>query len=649
MSNHRTWNSVVNKIFRTQSYPSLYRPLPVLGCNPGMRPLPPGSSTYNDGLDWEWVWSYIHDYGDTEVNKIELYAAQMNDDETYGQYILVGTHRTHLPNTIPSYINSPWYIRDYPTGSALFYAPKCSNGNSWQYPGEYIFKLEDNRKKVPSVYKYKMIVYRENNIILEQDNIYVKSYGRNPLPSEIVKCSVRSTVDNVFDLTWQYTNPGSNLPIKSWTIGWSYDGPLIGRRRLKNYKWITIPGASRSYQLDLSDNIISEPFSRIDFNIKPWVIGQNVEPIKFVGERDPVPQFLSYSKYMGFNALKQNSNISPTITRPLFDISSFEKLAPVTQAALTNAANTWSTYIRFNPQYWDRIKSVYPDQIFNGIKLKLVTTTEHNGSTFVVQPGNFASMLDPIGSLGMKINTLNFNVHYQPDITEGYTSEEDFYKLTRYFVHQLGHVLGIGVYWQPKYIGESGINSHPRFRPALLGTKFSNAIRAYNKLFGFKNLRKYIPLEYGDSNHFANTRHSKQTNGPFAYHHPPISNDIMTPPIWEQYGTIDISKNITLLSIKALVDLGYEEVNPNSSEGFIKNPLSDPTIQNFNTQSENEPIFEDDLRLTDEDNPKPLIIIRNDADNASVFFDDSQLLDETSNIEILSRSYRFDSISKTWK
>lgn len=129
------------------------------------------------------------------------------------------------------------------------------------------------------------------------------------------------------------------------------------------------------------------------------------------------------------------------------------------------------------------------------------------------------------------------------------------------FTHELCHALGVGNYWSYNIDTLSG--GIPPINNLLSGTSYSNTQLAYNSITELN--RQKIPLESKGgvgtlSSHWEDEPRSSTINEPFYYG------------IWDEVmvgGAPNPDEKFILsrLTLKHLVDLGYEEINPGESEG----------------------------------------------------------------------------------
>jgi hypothetical protein len=267
---------------------------------------------------------------------------------------------------------------------------------------------------------------------------------------------------------------------------------------------------------------------------------------------------------------------SPTAFK-LFDRSSWNNRTDIPtniKNQLNKAEDSWEQFIKINVDLYKRLQFVFP-RFKNGIYLKNINIVNDPTKSAVACVPNETIQTFKQGTQNGIVTasfSMRLNAYY-------------FYRLTDYdwelaFTHHLGHALGLG------FVNRGSFSRYPTYQ--LNGEQFPNAQGAYNsrKIPSFKKDRKFIPLDHlgpetTDNNvGFDGTPSTtdsvppEASTGSLYWHwgllrnkhtrftslHPTshINNDIMG------YRYPNQDKVISLLSIKALVDLGYEEVQPNS-------------------------------------------------------------------------------------
>jgi hypothetical protein len=252
----------------------------------------------------------------------------------------------------------------------------------------------------------------------------------------------------------------------------------------------------------------------------------------------------------------------PTI--PLFDTSSWASLPEPFKSYLDKAANRWMNYIKFNQGVATAINSIVIN--WNGIQLNSYSLFNDISSGVIASCGVYDYVDLQTISSGVKFNTvsfdLNINLAYQ-----GYYGECEWVDI---LTHELGHALGIGIFW------DSSLQSMGAVPPAnyfLDGNSYINAQDAYNLITGLS--RSKTPLEDAGGSGTASAHWEIQYrdssfigSGGFNYYG--FYNELMI-----GYYSKGVEFKLSKLSIKTLVDFGYEEIEIGASEG-------DPTlVSNF--------------------------------------------------------------------
>ena len=283
------------------------------------------------------------------------------------------------------------------------------------------------------------------------------------------------------------------------------------------------------------------------------------------------------------------------VTRPLFDFSSFSgypAILPngvsrgqvsISEPYLTyvhEAIARWSNYIKFDPAVHDAIKSTYPN--FQGIILNqdcYGVGDDRNGFLLYNDPSDNAiascgiySLWNIDGVNDVKYNAAQIVITINSSFQNQLTDEEWVDVLT----HELGHGLGIGQLWA-SWINDldwtgDGIPDAGAVPPVgffLDGGAYVNCKEGYKKVT--RNGINYakIPLEdiggQGTaSGHFENNYRSASYASSGGVSYPGIQNELML-------GSLVGGGNmrISALTLGALVDFGYQEVNPGNNEGLV--------------------------------------------------------------------------------
>jgi hypothetical protein len=268
---------------------------------------------------------------------------------------------------------------------------------------------------------------------------------------------------------------------------------------------------------------------------------------------------------------------TPNASEPLFNKVSFNGIPEPYISYINQAVDRWSTYIKFNSGVYANIRSTY-DVNFNGIYLLPLVSSDPitpqnpygtpDGLTLFNDPSDgtiaycgvyeFWDLITNYSSV--KFNTLNFYIGINEYYKDLY-SESDWVSI---LTHELGHALGIGIYWDPWFDNKGGVSPSGHF---LDGNAYLNAKSGYKNIINNGQNYTKIPLEdYGSTGtaggHWENSFRSTSYPNSGGLSYPGLQNELMI-------GYISSNLKISKLSIGALVDFGYEEVNPGASEGSI--------------------------------------------------------------------------------
>lgn len=258
---------------------------------------------------------------------------------------------------------------------------------------------------------------------------------------------------------------------------------------------------------------------------------------------------------------------------------------------LDQAADRWAQFIRIDPNLINYINNNnlnLNEPNWNGIKL-----ASQNSINAAYPPGNFpiliesnststyAASCNPVSVVEMNrfdgdyaIIPLNFklkiNDYYaDPSNSNALTSAEWVNAMT----HELGHALGIGVFWKPANIGDPNpvwsVLSNPQnnFLDGNIDSTgslrsfnvFENAQKAYNDIVGDPSLTK-IPLETSDNPLSENGHWNDQFRSDNGVNYPGLADEIMV-------ANVAANMTISRLSIKVLVDFkSFQEINTGAQE-----------------------------------------------------------------------------------
>jgi hypothetical protein len=251
----------------------------------------------------------------------------------------------------------------------------------------------------------------------------------------------------------------------------------------------------------------------------------------------------------------------PRTQQNLFDYESFDKLPARVRNITKHAAKRWEKYIKINTDVYTRIQNslsfngkpwnglvldnYFTDNLLQrnvfavaGIMTKVMVTPSPTGNNSILGPkvGNITTSF----LLGFDSTTLTSTV---------YTDDVFYTAIT----HELGHALGL------VYAKSADLEY-------MLETDYPEAQKVYNTITQVKHTK--IKLSGAHWSSWGWRVQEPPGSGNYVYY-PQIGNEIMLP-------SLDKDMRITQLSIKALVDYGYEEVTPGAAEGtaIVVNPFT---------------------------------------------------------------------------
>ena len=252
----------------------------------------------------------------------------------------------------------------------------------------------------------------------------------------------------------------------------------------------------------------------------------------------------------------------------LFDKTSFVGIVPEPYlTGLNEAVDRWNQFIKINPLVVDAIRAL--DPTFNGIRI--------NNYSEINDVGNYIAACGINGYFDYYIDSevkfctydfdLNINLAYA-----GIYSYQDWANI---LTHELGHALGIGIYWNPYF---SFLGVVPPSNNFLPGTAYPEISGAYVNILG--SFKPKIALESSggggtNSAHWENDFRSSSAPGSLGYSYPGLINELMV-------GFYSSSRSYVIsdMCMKALVHFGYIEKNPGSNEGVpsLANSLMPETV-----------------------------------------------------------------------
>jgi hypothetical protein len=240
----------------------------------------------------------------------------------------------------------------------------------------------------------------------------------------------------------------------------------------------------------------------------------------------------------------------------LFDTSSFVGVVPEPYLTALNAAVArWSTYIKFNPNIVASIRTnINPN--WNGIRINTYNTI--NDSQSYIAACGVSQYIDIQSGGGVRFNTYTFNLF----VNLYYATIFNPTDWANIMTHELGHALGIGIYWGSFFQPGGAVPPSDFF---LSSTAYPSAGGAYNSILGSTRPKISLENEGGGgtaSSHWENNFRPSSAAGSEGFNYPGLQNELMV-------GFYSASTNfvISSLSIKTLVDFGYFEKNVGANEG----------------------------------------------------------------------------------
>lgn len=252
-----------------------------------------------------------------------------------------------------------------------------------------------------------------------------------------------------------------------------------------------------------------------------------------------------------------SSSSSSQTQQNLFNKNSWSISVPEPyKTYLDQSADRWSQFVKFNPSVFSSIKSL--DPAWDGIALEYFSQFNSPTSGVIASCGPTEGV-DFTGD-AVKFNSTLFGLSVN-DYYNGEFSAGDWVNI---ITHELGHALGIGVFWDPAITGiTGGVAPSDNF---LDGVAYDNAQQAYNSITS--SSRQKVPLEDqgGDgteSAHWEDDYRPSTAPGSLGVGYAGLSNELMV-------GFYSPGSNsiISDLSIKTLVDFGYEAVAEGVNEGI---------------------------------------------------------------------------------
>lgn len=270
------------------------------------------------------------------------------------------------------------------------------------------------------------------------------------------------------------------------------------------------------------------------------------------------------------NAPTPSPTPTPTPSLLLFDSSSWSSIPEPYKSYLTSAADRWLQFICYNSNVTSAIQ-----QLNEGwVGLKLNNYAEENSDIpMIASCGPYQYIDLEEGGPGVQFNAVSFNL----TVNLFYASILDEQDWINVLTHELGHALGIGTFWDSILAPLGAVAPSNYF---LDGSAYSNAQDAYNSIT--ESSRSKVPLESSggsgtSSAHWEDNYRPSSATGSGGVDYYGLGNELMI----GSYAP-GSTRLISDLSIKSLVDFGYQEVSPGTNEG-VPTTNSSQVIATSNT------------------------------------------------------------------
>jgi hypothetical protein len=243
---------------------------------------------------------------------------------------------------------------------------------------------------------------------------------------------------------------------------------------------------------------------------------------------------------------------NPNHTEPqLFNKNSWLQSVPSPyNGYLDIAANRWNKYIEYNSTIRSAISNLVPS--WDGLSLKSGTFTLYNSSdsSTIASCGPWDYVDLQTSGPGVQFNSVTF----QLNINNYYSSMFSDHDWINILTHELGHALGIGIYWSAALAADGAVPPSNFF---LDGNSYINCGVAYDNITSDTTPRNKIPLEdFGGSGtssaHWENNYRNSSYIGSEGYNYPGLANELMV----GTYGPGQASI-LSSVSTQILVDFGY--------------------------------------------------------------------------------------------
>jgi hypothetical protein len=251
----------------------------------------------------------------------------------------------------------------------------------------------------------------------------------------------------------------------------------------------------------------------------------------------------------------------PPLLNTLFDKSTFNSKFNVNMSRdervlnlLNDAADFWNSYLRINSDTVTAIRNQVPNfSTFNGIRLDTLTWVTN-------EP--YVAACGPTGI--RRYNNKFITLQFQLSINEDDLNVYDDNVWRRVLIHELGHALGIGVYWDPFFASTGAVVVNSNFIDGT--TTYLNTQQIYNQFTGLSRTKIPVESSGGDGTRDAhwenNFRSSTQSADGLVYY------GIVNEALASGNSFSPLTTKVTRLSITALTDMGqYLEIIPGASEG----------------------------------------------------------------------------------